>query len=363
MRIAFLHKDFPFGGAEKVTIDAAHLLINQGHEVVVLTQHHHEEKYPEGAPRHFHVATMPEGRLKSSKVVEEWLAAYVGEHQVDWLVTCRGLLYAQRLRERTGVKILFLLQSTPRYEFADQQGVLRSLSNWFYRFKYKQIYESADRFGVLCDAYREELRAYLHLPTSESKICTLPNMVNQQRLPSDSALSKAKVVLFVGRLSYRDKRVDRLLRIWHRAQPSMPGWTLKIVGSGPEEAKLKALATKLQLQNLSFEGYHTDMQSYYSEAAILCMTSNFEGWPLVVAEAQTAGVVPVVFDSFGGAKDQIPHDHCGLRITPFSEEVYADALIALTQNPERLCQMSQGAQQQAATYTQDKTLHAWQSIL
>lgn len=363
MRIAFLHKDFPFGGAEKVTMDIANLLAAQGHEVVVLTQHHHEEKYPEGEARHFHVATMPEGRLKSSKVVEEWLAAYVGEHQVDWLVTCRGLLYAQRLRERTGVKILFLLQSTPRYEFADQQGLLRSLSNWFYRFKYKQIYKSTDRFGVLCDAYREELRQYLHLPASESKIFTLPNMVNQQRLPSDSALSKAKVVLFVGRLSYRDKRVDRLLRIWHKAQPSMPGWTLKIVGSGPEEAKLKALAARLQLHHVSFEGFHTDVEPYYREAAILCLTSSFEGWPLVVAEAQAEGVVPIVFDSFGGARDMIPDNHCGLRIAPFDEAAYAEALIALSHNPERLELMSRATRQQASTYSPERTLQAWLSIL
>ncbi|WP_373730662.1 glycosyltransferase, partial [Bacteroides heparinolyticus] len=39
------------------------------------------------------------------------------------------------------------------------------------------------------------------------------------------------------------------------------------------------------------------------DASILCLTSDFEGWGMVLTEAMTFGAIPVVFESFASVKD------------------------------------------------------------
>ena len=82
----------------------------------------------------------------------------------------------------------------------------------------------------------------------------------------------------------RTKRPDRLLQVWEKAYHQLPDWELKFVGDGPFRKNLEILAQKLALPRITFEGYKEDATPYMDKAAILCLTSTFEGWPLVITE-------------------------------------------------------------------------------
>ena len=57
--IAFLHEDFPCGGAERVTIDIANFLADHNCRVYVLTANFQENRLPPRLPRNYQVITLP----------------------------------------------------------------------------------------------------------------------------------------------------------------------------------------------------------------------------------------------------------------------------------------------------------------
>lgn len=374
MNIAFIHRDFPFSGAEQVTLDVANYLTQAGHRVMVLATRHCEQYYPHGVERRFQVELLPPGNMKRSRRVARAVRLFVERERVDVLVTYRELLYARWLKRTTGVRLVFELHNTPFYEFLDiadkKEERLASrlfygcgvewLLRRFYRSKYRRVYGWADAYGVLCPQYRDELIRLLHLSPDSHRVWVLPNAVTP---PAHVTLRKQPTVVYVGRLSHRDKRVDRLLRIWQKAQPAMPGWTLKVVGDGKAARRLRAMAEEMRLPGVSFEGYSDNVQTYFDEASILCLTSSFEGWPMSMAEAQSNGVVPVVFDSFRGAEDLISTDDEGVLVPPYDEDAFARALSSLAASPARLSAMRGCVMAKAQTYTIGRSGQAWLNML
>ena len=148
---------------------------------------------------------------------------------------------------------------------------------------------------VLCDGYRNQIVHNLKLsPADASRIHVIPNM---QQPATDLCYDKRKEFLFVGRLSYADKRIDRLIDAWRMIYDKLPDWSLVIVGDGPDRKRLETLAEGLP--RLSFEGYQKP-DDYYRHASALCLVSEYEGFPLCLIEAQSHGVVPITMNSSEG---------------------------------------------------------------
>ena len=143
----------------------------------------------------------------------------------------------------------------------------------------------------------------------------------------------------------------------------MSEWRLQIVGDGKAATHLKEMAEKMSLKNLSFEGRTNDVKRYYDQAAILCLTSTFEGWPMSIAEAQSNGVVPVLFNSFAGATDLVSTEDEGVLVPPFDEDLFARKLVSLANAPERLRQMSEKVVTKSKKYNLERSGLAWETML
>lgn len=59
---------------------------------------------------------------------------------------------------------------------------------------------------------------------------------------------------------------------------------------------------ELKLRNVSFEGFQNPKE-YYERASILLLTSEFEGFPLVLPECMSFGVIPAVYGSYSAVYD------------------------------------------------------------
>lgn len=132
-----------------------------------------------------------------------------------------------------------------------------------------------------------------------------------------------KVVGKIGRLS-PEKRQDLFLRAAAAVLRADPHCSFVLVGIGPEEAALRALAAELGItRNVVFAGYRSDMQRVYNNLDLVVQSSSTEGMPNVVLESLLMRV-PVVATDVGGTAEIITDGESG-RLLPANDP---DALIA-----------------------------------
>lgn len=140
---------------------------------------------------------------------------------------------------------------------------------------------------------------------------------------------KGPIVIAIGRISYQ-KNFESLVRVWAKVEANVGNWTLKILG-GPDDAahKLSDYAKSLGCTHIECPGWSDNVQQELKQASILCMTSRFEGMPLVLLEAMNVGVVPISFDYEYGPSDIITDGVNGVLITNKDEDEMAQKLLNL----------------------------------
>ena len=127
------------------------------------------------------------------------------------------------------------------------------------------------------------------------------------------------------------KKPYRVLYAWQQIQVHLSDWELLLVGDGPWLDRLKQLSLKLKLKRVQFCGFQ-DPMPFYQKASILWMTSNFEGWGLVLTEAMQFGCVPIAFNSFGSISDIIDNNQSGCLVPPFNIRQFVYKTLALIQS-------------------------------
>lgn len=145
------------------------------------------------------------------------------------------------------------------------------------------------------------------------KIIAIPNPSSfavQDNLPS----LDFKTFLCVGRLTHQ-KGFDLLLQSWARISFKLKDWKIVIVGTGEDELMLKQMAIDLNIQDsIIFVGQQRNMDSFYRNASFFCMSSRFEGLPMVLLEAQSYGLPIVSFDCDTGPAEVIRSDINGILV-------------------------------------------------
>ncbi len=106
----------------------------------------------------------------------------------------------------------------------------------------------------------------------------------------------------VARLEPAAKGQDLLLQVL--SQPQWHGRAVEVnfYGSGPCEQGLKKLANRLQLKNIYFRGFATDLRKIWEENHLFVLPSRCEGLPLALVEAMWCARPSVVTDIGGNAE-------------------------------------------------------------
>lgn len=148
-----------------------------------------------------------------------------------------------------------------------------------------------------------------------------------------AALGGRPIVVMVARLVKR-KRIDAGLHALARIRRVVPEVLMAIVGAGPEEQALKALAAELGvIDNVHFAGFRPDAWSWIKSASVLLSASRFEGQPNTVLEAAAAGT-PQVLSDIVMHRDVVGDDGA-VFVDPDDKEALAAAIVSLLTDPER----------------------------
>jgi glycosyltransferase involved in cell wall biosynthesis len=105
------------------------------------------------------------------------------------------------------------------------------------------------------------------------------------------------VVGHIGRFNYQ-KNHEFLIDIFHDYQKTNSNAVLLLVGRGELEEKMKQKVEDLGLNNqVIFAGVRSDTQDLYQAMDVFVLPSQFEGLPVVLVEAQAAGLPCLVSDA------------------------------------------------------------------
>ena len=226
----------------------------------------------------------------------------------------------------------------------------------------RYVYAHSDRYILLSDSFHQAFRNITGLKDT-GKLLTIPNpiTVENPEFRYDPALKK-KEVLFVGRLEPNQKRVSRVLETWALLEPRFPDWTLRLVGDGPEKRSLQEFCAEHRLEHVSFEGFQNPAP-YYEQASLLLLTSEYEGFGLVIVEGMSFGVSPIVYGSFSAAYDLVDHgkDGCILpAASGFQAHRMAEMAAGLMREPADLRAMARNAIAKSRKFTREHIIPQWE---
>lgn len=378
-RIAFVHNNFPAGGAERITIDIARYLKNVGgYQVYVYTTRVSPSLMTDEVRELVNIRTIPSQAIQSRRSAA--VEAFLVQDCIDVLVQVgKSLSGIEAIKARTGCKTVMACHGEPFWQrhvimHRRQKGFLRRLMWHLWnrrRFEDGTLamrmakertlkdYLQNDAYTVLCESYRDEVIVALGLDAAMAHIYAIENAEN---LVEDVCYEKENVILFCGRFENWSKRIDRLLRIWARVEPVLADWKLVLVGDGRDDKMLRKLAADLRLQRISFEGMQKNVTEYYCKASVVCLTSETEGWPLALTEGQAHGCIGVAFGATAGIRE-ILDGGCGFTVPAFDETEFAQTLITLaSMDQDRIMEMRVNSVRKRAEYAPEAIADKWKKL-
>ena len=157
-------------------------------------------------------------------------------------------------------------------------------------------------------------KTVLYSPIDEAKIV---------RLANEKPLEKAAIftIVSVGRLTL-PKRMDRVIRLAARLKAENRAVAFQIIGDGELKNELLNLQKNCGvLDTVSFLGFLKNPYPFIKNADVLLLTSDYEGFGLVLCEAMCLGV-PVVATKTAGTNEILNENQFGVLCDLDEESIY-----------------------------------------
>lgn len=230
---------------------------------------------------------------------------------------------------------------------------------WGKRIRRHRMLSKVSKLIVLTESAKNELRSLNHM-VREEQMVVIPDLL---MLDNDSEVHSSLNngnVSFVGRLSH-EKGVMRLLRIWEQVSSELPNITLSIYGEGDARREMERYISEQNLRNITFYGFCKNLEKIYTSSDLLLMTSDTEGFGMVLIEAMYYGVPCVSFDCPISPREII--SDAGILIPCFDEEEYAIAVVEFFSSDERMKRIQQNAISRARDFYMNNIVPRWLELL
>ena len=245
----------------------------------------------------------------------------------------------------------FHFDITPLSKKLKAKWSLRNLRMKMQTKLFQKTLNKYDRIIVLTQQDDEEWSNYFN------NVINIPNPITITPIKTDSSIEK---VLAVGRFTYQ-KGFNYLIDAWAIVNNDFPDWKLDIYGSGELEEDLIKQIKQLSLGNsINLCEPRKDINQVFSEHSIFALSSRFEGFPLVLIEALSCGLVPVAFECKNGPKQMMGDSELKkFLVRPFDVTEFAEKLKILILNKQLRTEMSEEAIKVSQRYQLDNIMDIW----
>ncbi|WBU63466.1 glycosyltransferase family 4 protein [Paracoccus aerodenitrificans] len=349
MKILFIQGGFGAGGAEKVMAGIASHRHEFGDEVHVAAMMMPETgsffAYPDGVKLHVLAENAPRGvRLHLRRGVA--IRSLVRELRPDLIVSfltkvnCLTLLASAG----TGIPVVISERNNPQIQSA---GFWSRLQNRLAPQAAGIAMQTKAAAGMLPKAQRK-------------RAAIIPNPCHPVEFPPAPASDICRFV-GVGRLDHQ-KGFDRLIRAF-AALPLRMRAQLEIFGEGQERDTLTAMIREMGLEDrVRLAGLAHTPQEWMSAGDVLVLSSRYEGFSNVLAEATSSGLPVIAFDCPFGVSDMVIDGGNGMLIPDGDEAAMIDAMQRLAHDAKLRARLSASADVMAARLSPDSVMAQWDAL-
>lgn len=350
MRICFLEGDMSrTGGTERMTAWLANALC-ETHDITILSLRMGKEQvfFPlDSRVEHGVVPSFP-GKAGILRQIR-WIHRYVKEHGIDRII---------HVDVGMGFYGILAAKGTKAKTITWEHG--NFFNNWGSRLvphMRKYAARNSDALVVLTKRDEENYRSHIRRC---APIRVIPNPAQPKNGVYDA---ESKLILSVGHL-LENKGYHRAIEAAASVLPEHPDWKWVICGEGPERGRLEAMIREKGLQDqVSLPGLIRDMDAMYQKAAMLILTSEMEGLPMVLLEGKAHRLPLIAFDIMTGPSDIIDDGVNGYLVAPFDTAEMAERIRSLIENNPLRCQMAQNATLGMDKFSEITILNLWQDLL
>ena len=338
MNILFLLKSFEIGGLEVVTSVLANKFVDEGHNVTLWAFYEGKTSLTNRLDKRVNLEYG--NGLNSGKDNVRQLRNVLTGNKIQVVINQWGLPFVpaytlKKASKGLNVKTIAVYHNDPSsngrtkeveiaLERCDNPLKRVFLKMKLYAFKQitaasmRYIYRNSDKFMVLSESFIKHFEDFTGIRNADKLIVqTNPITIDSEHYELDLS-KKQKEIVYVGRIDNQQKRTSRVIEMWTLLEDKHPDWMLRIVGDGEERKNLEQLSRDLNLKRVVFEGFRQPAE-YYKRASILVLTSEYEGFGLVIVEGMSFGVVPVVLGSYSAVYDILKNKENGI-IVPYDKQ-------------------------------------------
>lgn len=297
------------------------------------------------------------GRLRRGRTHRARLTALLMELRADVVVTMFGHEMSFLYKIKDGSKKISEFHFSRDYRDVESRSQGYSWAKrqftLFKEWRKRRFIRHYDAFVILT---RQDAAKWGALPN-------LHVIPNARTFTTDSpAQLENREVLAVGRYAYQ-KGFDLLLQAWAAVCREVSGWTLRIVGDGELRDELQQMVARLGVgDSVILARQSSDVQSLYRRAAIYVMSSRYEGLPMVLLEAQAAGLPIVSFACPCGPSDVVTDGRDGFLVPAGDTDALAARLLTLMRDPALRQRMGAAAYADSARFSTEAVMGQWERL-
>ncbi|MBS1781643.1 MAG: glycosyltransferase [Bacteroidetes bacterium] len=214
------------------------------------------------------------------------------------------------------------------------------------------LYRKADSIVCVTDALCHELNQQFGI--EKEKLQTIYNFYEVDHIrelaaeplsPEEEKIFSVPVIISSGRLHVA-KEYDKLITLFAKLNSTQPS-KLMILGDGNKKEILIHLCHSLNLvtcdwqadrannttADVYFMGFQTNAFKFYNRSALFALTSSWEGFPNVLAEALICRIPVVSTDCYTGPREILNQTQIPQTPTTLAKRTHVGSLMPLLQNP------------------------------
>jgi glycosyltransferase involved in cell wall biosynthesis len=231
----------------------------------------------------------------------------------------------------------------------EHRAISKNILPYLLKFSFLQ----ADKIVAVSKGVAEDLSQTTGLPLKDIQVIYNPivthDLIKRSQEQLDHpwfALGEPPIILGAGRFTTQ-KDFPTLIRAFALLRQKRVA-RLIILGEGGERTKLEAMARQLGLENdILFPGFVENPYAYMSKASVFVLSSAWEGFGNVLAEALATGTPVVSTDCPSGPAEILEGGKYGRLVLVKDAEGLSEAILATLDNPLTV----EFLQQRSKTYT------------